>query len=194
MSRERAATARGHDHLWVCSAKRCGMAFANIHFCKAHQLSTNHGKWDGIKPLVSRGRVSVLRVDCRYSGQNVMPAHVEKQMRGMLVQRASSEEPRIDMDPPLPAKVLHTGDRGKAWGLFADRYIRKGDYLGQYTGTAPPPPKPLTFRSGRVWSRHKECRPVTAGEGTRRIRFVRGEGLGVSSQYGERDEGEMGVL
>ena len=31
-------------------------------------------------------------------------------------------------------QVLHTGERGKGWGLYAARPIREGEYLGHYSG------------------------------------------------------------
>lgn len=48
---EEAKTRAGYPCLWVCAYPMCGQAFASRHFCKAHQLSAKHGKWEGENPV-----------------------------------------------------------------------------------------------------------------------------------------------
>lgn len=75
-------------------------------------------------------------VDCTKSGViEFQNPGVERKMRKFVVQRTSSEEDRISENLPLPCKVMHTGDKCKGWGLFAAQHLRKGDFIGHYSGT-----------------------------------------------------------
>lgn len=75
-------------------------------------------------------------VDCTTSGQIDFQNHgVERKMRKFVVQSRSSEEARISENLPLACKVMHTGDKGKGWGLFAARDITSGEFIGHYAGT-----------------------------------------------------------
>ena len=38
--REAVLKAKGHRRLWVCTHGRCGQAFQDFHFLRAHQLAT----------------------------------------------------------------------------------------------------------------------------------------------------------
>jgi hypothetical protein len=121
----------GFKNMWVCTARRCGHAFGDKSFLRAHQLSENHGKWDGMESKSS----TVSMVDCTRSGEVLFSSEcVERKMRRLVKQTSGTEEPRIDDNSLVPCKVLHTGDDGKGFGLFAARDLREGEYIGHYTG------------------------------------------------------------
>ncbi|EKX37536.1 hypothetical protein GUITHDRAFT_116344 [Guillardia theta CCMP2712] len=133
---EEAKTRAGYPCLWVCAYPMCGQAFASRHFCKAHQLSAKHGKWEGENPMISKsGKQTAIVVDCTRSGEVTFASPtIEKKMRKLVKQMSGSEEPQIDMNLPVPGKVLHTGDRCKGWGLFACKHVQKGEFIGHYSG------------------------------------------------------------
>ncbi len=120
----------GFKTMWVCTARRCGQAFADKSFLRAHQLSFSHGKWDGLEQKSN----TVAVVDCTRSGEVVFSSEcVERKMRRLVKQASYTEEPRID-NSVVPCKVLHTGDGSKGFGLFAARDLREGEYIGHYAG------------------------------------------------------------
>jgi len=129
-------TKAGHDHLWVCGKRLCGMAFKDHRFLRAHQQAKGHGKWDGDTPVASNGEMTAKLIDCRYSGDVDFSSDcVERDQRKVVANRSEPDERRIEIDAPLPGKVLHTGDRGKGWAYFAAKSIKAGDYVGRYSGT-----------------------------------------------------------
>lgn len=50
---------------------------------------------------------------------------VERKLRNVVVQKKSSEEPRLGQDLPIFGKVLHTGDYQKGFGLYATSDIEE---------------------------------------------------------------------
>ena len=149
-SREKVVAAKGHRSMWVCTHARCGKAFADMYFLRAHQLMQRHGRWNGLQPLMTEsGRKSVREVDCTRSGcLEFASVSVEKKLRNLVVQKKSSEEPRLGFDHPIVGKVVHTGDYQKGFGLYATSDIEEGTFLGHYSGTI----SQIGFtKRGRAW-------------------------------------------
>ena len=72
------------------------------------------------------GRSSIHEVDCTRTGVlRFVSDSVFKKMQKLVKQTKTSEEPLLEEDNLVPCKVLHTGEPGKGFGLFAAKNIPK---------------------------------------------------------------------